>query len=208
MSQPFDRGCTLSAPGEIDPSLGEFWTDHSWNIPQEQNLSFFERNQVFLNMAGENFLDIGHLSGADSDGDGRAAVAADFNHDGRLDLVVRQVGGGPLLLFENRFPQNHYLSVSLRATRGNRLGIGARLTAQVAGRTIVREMYPINSFQSQAPSRVHFGLGSDPRIDQLTIRWPGGTVQEFRDIAANRHIVLQEGSAEIETVVPGQQIAP
>ena len=31
------------------------------------------------------------------------------------------------------------------------------------------------------------------RIDRLTIRWPSGTVQEFTDLAADRHVVIDEG---------------
>ena len=106
------------------------------------NLSAYERKRAFLNVEGKDFLDISYLTGADSDGDGRAVVAGDFRNDGRLDLVVRQVGGGPVLLFENQFPKAHYLTVSLRGTASNRLGIGARLTATVAGRDLTREALP------------------------------------------------------------------
>ena len=61
----------------------------------------------------------------DSDGDGRCVVGADFRNNGRLDVVLRQVGGGPLIIYENNFPQRHYLKVSLRGARSNKLGIGA-----------------------------------------------------------------------------------
>ena len=50
-----------------------------------------------------------------------------------LDLIVRQAGGGPLLLYENRMPRKNYLTVSLRGRASNRQGIGARLTAEVGG---------------------------------------------------------------------------
>ena len=138
-------------------------------------------------------------------------VAGDFRNDGRLDLVVRQVGGGPVLLFENQFPKAHYLTVSLRGTASNRLGIGARLTATVSGRELTRELYPHNSFRSQMPSRVHFGLGDATRIDRLTIRWPSGAVQTLDDLAADRHVVITEGKTgpgAVETVTPGQVIRP
>ena len=126
---------------------------------------------------GQGFLDISYLTGADSDGDGRSVVAGDFRNDGQLDLIVRQVGrrrGPPL---REPVPEAHYLTVSLRGTRSNRLGIGARLTATVGGRELTRELYPHNSFRSQMPSRVHFGLGDATKIDRLTIRWPSGAEQ-------------------------------
>jgi hypothetical protein len=212
VSQPFDRGASVPPPGTVDKSLGEFWVNDSWNIVREgHNLSAYERKRVFLNVEGKEFLDISYLTGADSDGDGRAVVAGDFRNDGRLDLVVRQVGGGPVRVFENRFEKAHYLTVSLRGTASNRLGIGARLTATVAGRDLTRELYPHNSFRSQMPSRVHFGLGDATRIDRLTIRWPSGAVQTLHDLAADRHVVITEGKTgkgAAETVTPGQVMQP
>jgi hypothetical protein len=214
VSQPFDRAAAIPAPGVVDQSLGEFWVTNPWDIVQKgHNLSSYERKRAFLNTGGNGFLDLSYVTGADSDGDGRSVVAGDFRNDGRLDLVVRQVGGGAILLFENQFPKAHYLTVSLRGTASNRLGIGARLTAAVAGRALVRELYPQNSFLSQMPSRVHFGLGDAAMIDRLTIRWPSGTVQTLEHIAADRHIVITEaaggtGALAVETVVPGRLIHP
>ncbi len=225
MSQPFNRGAKVPQPGELDPTLGEFWVKSPWNIVQEgHNLSAYERKRIFLNVrrpdGARDFLDISFLTGADGDGDGRSVVAGDFRNIGRLDLVVRQSGGGPVLLYENSFPQRHYLKVSLRgrpeevSVRGrqsSRLGIGARLIAEAQGQPRYRDMYPLNSYRSQTPNIVHFGLGDATKVDRLTIRWPSGRVQELADIPADRHIVVdegKEGNDAIELVVPGKTIQP
>ena len=211
MSQPCDRNCKVEQPGSLDAKLGEFWVGNPWEIvAQGHNLSAFERNRVYLNVGGRDFVDVSHLSGADNDGDGRGVVAADFRNTGMPDLIVRQVGGGPLLLYENRLPQAHYLTVTLRGDKSNRRGIGARLTAEVSGRKIVRELFPANGYLSQGPSQVHFGLAADTKIDKLTIRWPSGRVQVLTGVAADRHVVIDEakdGAAAIETVVPGQTMS-
>jgi hypothetical protein len=203
VSQPCERHGDIAAPGPIDSELKEFWAENPWQIiAQGHNLSAFERKRAYLNAEGRAFLDISHLTGADNDGDGRSVVAADFGNTGRLDLIVRQVGGGPLLLYENRFPQRHYLKVSLRGRRSNRAGVGARLTAVVGGRSLVRELYPCNSFRSQAPNIVHFGLGDAEEVQRLTIRWPSGRVQQLRRLKGDRHIVVdedKEGAQAVET---------
>jgi hypothetical protein len=212
VSQPCNRGARVPQPGPLDSSLGEFWVENPWDIIRHgHNLSCFERNRAYLNVGGRNFLDISHLSGADSDGDGRSVVAGDFRNTGQLDLVVRQAGGGTLLLYENGFPRGHYLNVSLRGVKSNRQGIGARLTATAGGRTVVRELYPVNSFRSQMPNLVHFGLGEAAKVERLTIRWPSGKVQEFTDVAADRHIVVDEEmeeNAAVQAVIPGQTRRP
>ena len=212
MSQPEDRKIKVAAPGNVDDKLGEFWVGNPWDIAYAgHNLSAFERTRTFMNLHGSNFIDVSWLTGADNDGDGRSVVAADFRNNGRMDIVVRKVTGGALQLYENNYPQKHYLKVSLRDSNGNRAGIGARLVAVVNGQQLVREMYPINTFRSQAPNIVHFGLGDRDRVERLSIRWPTGEEQVLTDLAGDRHILVtrgKEGSAAVETIVPGQTIRP
>jgi hypothetical protein len=212
VSQPCDRACAIKAPGDVDKSLGEFWVDNPWEIVKHgHNLSCYERKRTWMNIRGSNFIDFSFLTGTDNDGDGRCVVAGDFRNNGRQDLVLRQVGGGPLLLYENNFPQRHYFKVSLRGRDSNRLGVGARLTAVVNGQQLVREMNPINSYRSQMPNLVHFGLGDTERMERLEIRWPSGKSQVFTDLKADMHVVVdetKEGAAAIETVMPGRTIQP
>ena len=208
VSQPFDRSALCEAPGNPDEQAGEFWEENPWSIAFRHNLSAFERNRTFLNLNGTNFVDISYLTGADTDGDSRSSVAVDFNLDGRLDLLVRQVGGGPLLLYENHFSAGNHLTVSLRGRESNRLGIGTRLLAKVGDRQIVRTLYPVNSLRSQAPSIVHFGLDNSEQVDELYVRWPSGQEQTLTNLDGGRHVVITEGVAEVEVVTPGQTIEP
>ncbi len=199
----------------MDVGLGEFWVENPWDIVRKgHNLSAYERKRLFLNVpdgAGRNFLDASYLSGADNDGDGRSVIVGDLRNNGRQDLIVHQVGGGPLFIYENNFPQKHYLEVSLRGTKSNRLGIGARLVATVQGQNLVREQYPVNTFRSQMPNIVHFGLGEATRVDRLVIQWPSGQRQELNNLAGDRHVIIEEGRqgpAAVETVVPGKLMRP
>jgi hypothetical protein len=219
VSQPSNRTKKVALPGKLDRSLGEFWVETPWEIFQTgHNLSCYERKRAFLNVPGNlhgrDFVDISYVTGADNDSDGRAVVAGDFRNNGQLDLVVRQVGGGPIILYENNFPKRHYLKVTLRgkprlhALSSNRQGVGARLVAVVSGQQLVREMFPANSFRSEMPNIVHFGLADASTVDTLKIRWPSGLEQVFTNLAGDRHIVVEEGKPEVETVKPGETIRP
>lgn len=192
MSQPFDRSATCERPGELDPELGEFWVEDPFKINWENNLSSYERNRAFLNLGGKEFLEISHLTGADSDGDGRAVVAADLDGDGREELIVRQSGGGPLKVFANRFPTGNWVEISLRGSSSNHRGIGARLVAEVGQQRLARDQFPVNSYRSQASNRVHFGLADAEQIDRLTIRWPSGKTQTRKNVRKNQHIFIEE----------------
>ena len=211
----------MPVPGKVDPGLKEWWVDNPFDIVNEgHNLSAYERKRVYLNVKGpdgqRNFLDVSGVSGADNDGDGRCVVAGDFRHTGQLDVVLRQAGGGPVHVYENRFPRRHYLEVSLRGAmkeyepgrRSNALGIGARLVAVVNGQPLVRELYPLNSFHSEMPNVVHFGLGDASRVEKLTIYWPSGLKQELTDLAGDRQIMVEEGNDAVKTVAPGAVVPP
>jgi hypothetical protein len=213
VSQPSDRASRIKLPGKIDNDLNEFWVENPWEIVKSgHNLSAFERHRTWMNIQGGNFIDLSFLTGMDVDGDGRCIVAGNFQNNGRQELIVRQAGGtSGLLLFENNFPQRHWLEVSLRGRKSNRLGVGARLTATVNGQKRVREMYPINSYRSQAPNRVHFGLADATQVEQLEIRWPSGRTQILKDLKADAHIVVdedKEGAAAVEVVTPGKTFEP
>jgi hypothetical protein len=184
-------------PKAPDLRLKDWWVENPWLIAARgKSLSGYERNRVFLNAGGREFFEISGLTGgADSEGDARCVVPVDVNQDGLQDLIVRQAGGGPFLLFENRMPKTRWLEVSLRGTKSNKLGLGARLVAEAGGRTFTRELYPHNTFNSQAPARAHFGLGNAAKVDKLTVTWPSGLVEEWKDLLADQRLRLTEGGS-------------
>jgi hypothetical protein len=60
-------------------------------------------------------------------------------------------------------------------------------------------------------SQVHFGLGDADKVDRLEVRWPTGKVQVLTDLAADRHVIVEEGkegAGAVEVVTPGQTIRP
>jgi hypothetical protein len=146
-----------------------------------------------LNLAERGFVDVSHPTTADLDSDSRAVAAGDVTGDGMPDLLVRSSGGGPLRVFENQWPKSSWLLVSLRGVKSNSLGIGAKLKLELADRTLWRELYPVNSFLSQMPSRVHFGLGPAGQIRRLTVHWPSGLTQTVSGISPNTHVRITEG---------------
>ena len=123
------------------------------------------------------------------------------------ELFVRQVGGGPLLVFENQFPKSNWLRISLSGDKSNSLGIGSKLVCEAGGRRICRELYPVINFLSQSPAHVNFGLGDAETVDRLTIHWPSGETQELIDLPINSHVRVRESNPEYSTISPGKVAA-
>ena len=208
MSQPCKRNCEVSQPGDIDPELKEFWVGNPFDIFLSQNLSSYERNRLFLNNGSGQFVDVSFSAGVDTDSDGRCSIPMDIDNDGMQDLVLRQAGGGPLVILRNTFSAGNYLKVTLRGTDSNRQGIGSRLSARIGTRQVIREVYPVNTYRSQRPLTAQIGLGSAEEVDQLHIRWPSGAEQSLTGIRANQHVLVTEGADDWKTIAPGEAIEP
>ena len=183
-----NRGSQIPILGELDEEAGEFWIVNPFFIPLSgNNLSAFERNCLFLSCDGQDFVDASFTSGADIDSDSRSVIAADFDGDSAVDLLVGSVGGGPLRMFRNNCPQGRVLRLKLQGTHSNRPAIGARVIVRCGSRQIVRDLFPANGFMGQSPAHeMLIGLGDSEQADEVIIRWPSGREQRLENIPAGR----------------------
>lgn len=177
-----------SAPRKLNDKLGEFWLQNPFDFQRLKgfNLSMFERNRLFLNQGEFEFADLSYASGTDLDADSRSVAVGDLDEDGRPDLIVRSVGGGPLRIFLNRFPNSNSLRVTLRGSKSNRDGIGTRLVLERGDRKLHRDQFPANSYSSQSANETIFGLDDYTGPLKLTLTWPSGTVQVLENLKPGR----------------------
>jgi hypothetical protein len=66
------------------------------------SLSGHERNRLFLNRGGEEFLDASGVSGLDDPADGRAFATLDYDRDGWLDIALVNSNAPWVELFRNQ----------------------------------------------------------------------------------------------------------
>lgn len=200
MSQPLDRRYEMPALGEVDEEHGEFWVDNPFKIAESgENLSAFEKNRIYLNLNGEEFIDVSFASGVDLDSDSRSVICADFDNDGANDILVASVGGGPLRLFLNRIPsRGRKLRIDLTGSESNRMAIGSRVIIEGDGRRIIRDLFPTNGFMGQGPTQLTVGLGEMTQVERLQVRWPTGKTQTFENVAVDARLAITEGSDELQ----------
>jgi hypothetical protein len=117
---------------------------------------------------------------------GRGLAFGDLNNDGWMDAVVTVLGGRPLILM-NRGGNQHWLSITLRGTRSNRDGLGARV--RVNGQT--RYATTAGSYLSASDKRLHFGLGS-ARTASVEIAWPSSIRQKLAGVRADQFLEVRE----------------
>jgi hypothetical protein len=117
---------------------------------------------------------------------GRGAAFGDLNNDGWQDVLVTALGDHPLVLM-NRGGDQHWLTITLRGTRSNRDGFGARV--RVNGQT--RFATSAGSYLCSSDKRLHFGIGAAKTAD-IEIAWPSGTHQTLSNVAANQFLEIRE----------------
>jgi hypothetical protein len=123
---------------------------------------------------------------------GRGAAFADFDNDGDVDVLVACLDGGPLLLRNDQIEARHWLMLRTVGHRSNRDGIGARVSVRTGALEQVWEIKRSVGIYSASDPRAHFGLGAAAKVDLLRVAWPSGKLDEFRDVAADAHYLVDE----------------
>jgi hypothetical protein len=183
--------CTVMADLDNDGRKDIFTANSHANdrIGEVEASGWKQANSVFINEGEGRFRDGTPDSGV------AAAVAAhrgcgiaDFNGDGRLDVVVLVLGERAELWQNQSAPDNHWLIVHPVGTKTNRDGIGARV---VVGDQ-VRTMTTAVGYASSSHAGVHFGLGAVTDVPRIEVQWPSGTRQVIENVKTNQVIEVKE----------------
>lgn len=156
----------------------------------QSSISYKQPNSIFINACDGTFIDGSTNAGADFQiaAAHRGAAFADFNQDGKIDIVTSSLGG-PAELWENVSPNhNNWIIFRLRGRKSNRDGIGTiiRIGSQV------NHMTSAVGYASSSHFGVHFGLGTATVVLKVEIRWPSGRVQTLKNVRANQVLDVQE----------------
>jgi enediyne biosynthesis protein E4 len=181
----------FAAAGSIDDNVEEFSHRKSRH-----------RNLMLRNRGNGRFEDAGPRAGSDfqTAGRHRGAAFADFDRDGRMDVVVTRIGEPARIFRNSSSTRNHWLGLKLRGKRSNRQGLGAHVhiighSGGASGREQWNRVTTATGYASSSEPVVHFGMGADSSAKTIEIRWPSGAVQTMRDVTCDRYLVVNEADS-------------
>ena len=146
---------------------------------------------LYENNGNGTFSDIAGTAGIQNTGPGEGATWGDYDNDGNMDIYVVNYNQSNKL-YRNNGNSNHWIIIKPVGTTSNRAGIGARIEVTMGTSTQIREVDGGSGFCSQDSLWVHFGLGSNEKIDTLKIKWPGGKVQTLSDVNTGQILAITE----------------
>ena len=170
----------FTANSHVNARIGDF-----------EAIAFKQPNSLFLNDGRGHFSDVSDVAGlASAIAAHRGCGVADFDGDGRLDVVVLTLGTPAELWQNTTTSSNNWVIVRLVGTKSNRDGIGAVVRIGNQIRTMTTSM----GYASSSHAGLHFGLGSSSEPVRIEVEWPSGARQTVDDVKINRVIEIRETS--------------
>lgn len=163
--------------------------DHTWHG--------HARNVAFTNNQDGTFAEASGALALDFQEDARAFVLADFDHDGRLEVIVKNRNAPQIRALHNVLDSiGEAISFRLRGTRSNRDAIGTSVTVTAGNLKQTKYLQAGSGFISQHTKELFFGIGRHAGGVKVEVAWPSGVKQTFVDLPPGNRISLEEGNAK------------
>src|SRR5271155_3732757 len=199
LSSFFWRQVVGKSPEDATPSLAY---EHGWNalnelIRSDSSWSGYERNVMFANNREGTFSEVSGVVGLDFPEDSRSFALADIDHDGRLEVILKNRNAPQLRILHNVMKDlGNSIAFRLRGQKSNRDAIGTSITIEVGTLRQTKYLQAGSGFIAQHSKEIFFGVGKPEGTMRATVRWPSGLSQEFENIPVNHRIAIEEGSAK------------
>ena len=174
--------------------------EQGWNainelIRADSSWSARERNVFYANNGDGTFSDVSGAIGLDFIEDGRVFALADFDHDGRLEVFLKNRNGPQLRVLKNVLPDlPASIAFRLQGVKSNRDAIGARVTIETDAGRQTKTLQAGSGFLAQHSKEVFFGLGKAKTPPRVSIEWPSGLVQQLGELPMNHRIWIEEAA--------------
>jgi hypothetical protein len=184
-----------TASGVVDSVAGNGCAFADYDRDGDQDLAVVTGTalRLYVNDGAGTFVEVSDLIGL-TGCVGSGMAFGDINNDGDQDLYIACTNGVDDLLFENLGNVNTWLNVTLRGSRSDKNGIGARIEAWVGNRRYVRDVVTGSGFYSQNSIETEFGLIRETTVDSLIVQWPSGTRSKLVNIGSDQSIRVNESN--------------
>jgi Flp pilus assembly protein TadD/peroxiredoxin len=192
----FWRQVVAKSPDDSTPTQAY---ERGWNalnelIRSDNSWSGYERNVMFANNHDGTFTEVSGAVGLDFIEDSRSFALADIDHDGRLEIILKNRNAPQLRIIRNALRDiGQSVSFRLRGTKSNRDAIGSTILLEAGPLKQTKSLQAGSGFLAQHSKELFFGLASHSGPVRATVQWPSGHTQSFEDIPIGHRVEIEEG---------------
>ncbi len=137
---------------------------------------------------------------------GRGAAFGDIFNDGKIDVIVNNMDGVPVLLRNVSADKHHWVEVRLiGGPKSPRDAVGATVYLNAAGMRQREDVLSGGSYLSSNDLRAHFGLGDATVAGSMEIHWPSGVKETVKLPAVDRIYTVIEGKGITGALCSGKE---
>ena len=194
----FWRQVVAKSPESNTPALAY---ERGWNainelIRSDYTWHGYARNVFFVNNHDGTFAEISGPVGLDCLEDSRTFAFADIDHDGRLEIILKNRNAPQLRILRNALEGiGQAIALRLRGHQSNRDAIGAFVTVETGKLRQTRYLQAGTGFLAQHSRELFFGVGAATDPIRATVRWPSGVTQVFEHLQPGHRFLIEEGIA-------------
>ena len=158
--------------------------------------SYAERSLLFHNLKNGKFALVPAVEGTGLAvvSVGRGAAFGDLFNDGKIDVVINNMDGVPVLLRDVSPDHHHWVELQLiGGPKSPRDAVGATVYLNADGIRQRGDVLSGGSYLSSNDLRVHFGIGDATTINSVDIHWPSGAKETLKLRGVDRIYTITEG---------------
>lgn len=184
----------IVANGHVYPTVDNF----QWGTSYAQQMLLFKNTRN----AGGGQIKFERVAAAPNSGlavsiTARGMAIADFDRDGKLDVVTANSGAMPTILRNVSDSKNNWLKIKLVGDVSKKTPKDAIGSTVYATTGKLRQRFDLTSganYASQDEQTIHVGLGATTKIDKLEVFWANGQIETFPVDGINKLLILNQNS--------------
>lgn len=181
----------LIANGHVYPQVDQ---QRDWGM------SYAQRPLLFHNMRNGKFELAPAVDGTGlaKVGVSRGAAFGDLFNNGKIDVVINNLDGAPMLLRNVNPDHHHWVELKLvGGPRSPRDAVGTTVYLTAGGICQREDVLSGGSYLSSNDMRLHFGIGDTAKVNGVEIHWPSGAVEKLHLPAVDRIFTVREGTGVV-----------
>ncbi len=210
---PFASGVSAQRPyagGDLRPSTG--WHTQfedvnndglsdlfiaKGNVDKMPDFAAKDPSNLLLQNADGTFAEVGDKSGMLSFSQARGGAVADFNRDGKMDVLIVNRHENVKIWRNVSKNLGHWLDLRLSLAGANHDGIGAWIEVKHGDKIMRREITSGGGHVSGVNGFWHFGLG-EQTATQIRVLWPDGVQSDWQDVSVDQSYLVSKNQAVLD----------